>query len=90
MTEYAWKVSMTPIGIGDVDSIAEITMPKKVFDDILQVLREADADLAGIYNRWDLRLFPQDEDAEAAQETREHLNQVYEALTGQPVEQAFD
>ena len=90
MTAHAWKVPMTPIGIGDVDSTEEIAMAKELYNDLLQVLREADADLAGIYNRWDLRLFPQDEDAEAAQETREHLNQVYETLTGQPVEQAFD
>lgn len=86
MTDHAWRVPMTPIGIGDVDSTEEIAMARELYNDLLQVLREADADLAGIYNRWDLRLFPHDEDAEAATKTREHIAKVYEALIGHNLE----
>lgn len=62
------------------------TLTKEVYDDLLQVLREADADLCGIYDRWDGFMEPDDDDEEAATKTRKHLNKVYKALTGHDLE----
>lgn len=80
MTNHAWQIPMW--AIGDVGLAAEIAMAKKVFDDILQVLREADADLAGMQERYHHELYETEADRSAAQETRRNLNRVYEALSG--------
>lgn len=58
------------------------TISKEVYDDLLQVLREADADLAGMQGRWHRGQFEVAADRKAATETREHIAAVYVALTG--------
>lgn len=62
------------------------TLTKEVYDDLLQVLREADADLCGIYDHWDFNMAITEEGAEAAMKTKEHLGKVYKALTGHDLE----
>lgn len=88
MTNHAWQIQIPAIGgVGPVEGIA---MTKEAFNDILQVLREADADLAGIQDRYAFFRETEEEDCEAATKTRKRLGQAYEALAGQPIEHLFD
>ncbi len=71
--------------IEDFAETVRHSIPEEVYNDLLQVLREADADLSGMQERWHRRLDVA-VDRNAAFETREHIAQVYIALTGHDLE----
>ena len=55
-----------------------------LFEDIAQCLRECDADLDSVQQRYEVDKWPDSEDLEAARESRRHIASVYKKLPGKP------
>lgn len=57
-------------------------LPQDVFEDLIMVLREADADLMGMQQRFDYDIEETKEDRASARKTRNHLRKIHKKLTG--------